>query len=259
MSLRNASPGFAHLPAAASGGAGTEQTLQRFSPCAKHSVPLWRNLTVAARSVTLLQPPARSKGVLVLRRRLEPADPSRSQLAVSHSLLWEEVEHQSSEAAGIQLSLLHHTDSSHCPLPGLALYQQRLCVSILNSEHGEDNAGGDVEAAKTGILFLTPQFSNCKTQLWCQLESVHPQDPPHHPWPQPFPSAPGPRSCKEAGGPARRALLVSSHQDDTACTIGLITPSSRLLRLSPRGQSFILFVFVSPGTCQRKSTAFAGC
>jgi len=42
-----------------------------------------------------------------------------------------------------------------------------------------------------------------------------------------------------------------------ACTIGLILPSSLLLKPCPQGQGFILFVLILPGTYQWKSTTFA--
>lgn len=82
--------------------------------------------------------------------------------------------------------------------------------------------------------------------------------PPPLPTPQcqPFQSVPGLWTCKEAGL-VRLLLLVNSFQDDMACTIGLIIPSSLLLKHYPQGQSFILFVLISPGTYQWKLITFA--
>lgn len=134
--------------------------------------------------------------------------------------------------------------------------------SIPNLQHIRDKAVDDADVQKQQRLdffLLTLQLSNCKTQMCCQLEHTRPHDPPPRPPCQLFHSVPGLRTCKEAGVSVRLILLVDSFQDDMACTIGLIIPSSLLLKICPQGQSFILFVLISPETYQWKSITFALC
>lgn len=58
---------------------------------------------------------------------------------------------------------------------------------------------------KLGFFFLTLQFSNCKTQLCCQLARVHPQDPHTTPCPSPSRQRPG-------VGPVRRLEVQPGEQ-----------------------------------------------
>lgn len=108
------------------------------------------------------------------------------------------------------------------------------------------------------LLLLPQQLSNCKIlTCWQQEHGCLQEDPPPQPQYQPLQSMPGLRTCEKPGVSVKSILLVSSFRDDMACTMGLIIPSSPLLKLCPRGQSFIPFVLIWHGTYLWKSISFA--